>query len=180
LPTSAKAGLSCQRPTTQARQRNEQEIARWRKVRWPQLKKSPPGEAHPGFHRRKRIEPEAAPGPHLGPTRPDPGLAVRLQLEKTLGHRRVTVWNFYFRLYLAPSKARSGRIPRTSATAHRGQLLVIWDGGPIHRSRLVRDYLDNLKGKIGWKGCPPMRLNSIPPSMSGLLQATRVAQSLCH
>ena len=36
-----KPGWSCQRPTTQARQRNEQEIARWRKVRWPQLKKKP-------------------------------------------------------------------------------------------------------------------------------------------
>jgi transposase len=36
-----KLGWSCQRPTTQARQRNEQEIARWRKVRWPQLKKKP-------------------------------------------------------------------------------------------------------------------------------------------
>jgi transposase len=36
-----KLGWSCQRPTTQARQRNEPEIARWRKVRWPQLKKKP-------------------------------------------------------------------------------------------------------------------------------------------
>ena len=29
-----------------------------------------------------------------------------------------------------------------------GKLLVIWDGGPIHRSRLVREYVDHLKGKI--------------------------------
>jgi transposase len=36
-----KLGWSCQRPTTQARQRNEAEIVRWRKVRWPQLKKKP-------------------------------------------------------------------------------------------------------------------------------------------
>lgn len=38
-----KLGWSCQRPTTQARQRKEQEITRWRKVRWPQLKKKPSG-----------------------------------------------------------------------------------------------------------------------------------------
>jgi len=36
-----KLGWSCQRPTTQARQRNEPEIAHWRKVRWPQLNKKP-------------------------------------------------------------------------------------------------------------------------------------------
>jgi len=36
-----KLGWSCQRPTTQARQRDQQAVARWRKVRWPQLKKKP-------------------------------------------------------------------------------------------------------------------------------------------
>ncbi len=40
-----------------------------------------------------------------------------------------------------------------------GKLLVIWYGGPIHRSRLVRDYLDNLKGKI-WVG-PLLHLHLI-------------------
>jgi transposase len=36
-----KLGWSCQRPTTQARERDEAKIARWRKVRWPALKKKP-------------------------------------------------------------------------------------------------------------------------------------------
>jgi transposase len=44
-----KLGWSCQRPTTQARQRNEQEIARWRKARWPQLKKKPSGRGASWF-----------------------------------------------------------------------------------------------------------------------------------
>jgi transposase len=44
-----KLGWSCQRPTTQARQRNEEEIARWRKVRWPQLKKKPSGRGASWF-----------------------------------------------------------------------------------------------------------------------------------
>jgi len=48
-----KLGWSCQRPTTQARQRNEQEIARWRKVRWPQLKKKPSGRAESWFSSTK-------------------------------------------------------------------------------------------------------------------------------
>jgi transposase len=36
-----KLGWSCQRPATQARERDEPKIARWRKVRWPTLKKKP-------------------------------------------------------------------------------------------------------------------------------------------
>lgn len=29
-----------------------------------------------------------------------------------------------------------------------GKLLVLWDGAAIHRSRLVRDYLEGLQGRI--------------------------------
>jgi transposase len=36
-----RLGWSCQRPATQARERDESKISRWRKVRWPELKKRP-------------------------------------------------------------------------------------------------------------------------------------------
>lgn len=34
-------GWSCQRPEGRARERNEEEIRRWRRVRWPAIKKKP-------------------------------------------------------------------------------------------------------------------------------------------
>ena len=34
-------GWSCQRPVGRARERNEEEIRRWRRVRWPEIKKKP-------------------------------------------------------------------------------------------------------------------------------------------
>jgi|SRR5579872_70232 len=34
-------GWSCQRPVGRARERNEKEIRRWRRVRWPSIKKKP-------------------------------------------------------------------------------------------------------------------------------------------
>jgi transposase len=34
-------GWSCQRPVGRARERNEEQIRRWRKVTWPQIKKKP-------------------------------------------------------------------------------------------------------------------------------------------
>jgi transposase len=34
-------GWSCQRPTGRARERNEEEIIRWKRVEWPRIKKKP-------------------------------------------------------------------------------------------------------------------------------------------
>jgi len=54
-------GWSCQRPVGRARERNEEEIRQWRKVRWPNIKKSPNRRAHDCLRRRKRDKPAAAP-----------------------------------------------------------------------------------------------------------------------
>jgi len=40
-------GWSCQRPTGRARERNEEEIRRWRRVRWPSIKKKPAKKGAP-------------------------------------------------------------------------------------------------------------------------------------
>jgi transposase len=40
-------GWSCQRPTGKALERDEKAIRRWRRVRWPELKKSPKSKAGP-------------------------------------------------------------------------------------------------------------------------------------
>ncbi len=37
-------GWSCQRPTGRARERNEEEIRRWRRAKWPTIKKKPAGK----------------------------------------------------------------------------------------------------------------------------------------
>lgn len=61
----------------------------------------------------------------------------------------LTIWNFYFRFY--PGSIKSPQVIEFLEHLQRhigGRLLVIWDGAPIHRSRLVQDYLDGLKGKI--------------------------------
>jgi transposase len=39
-----RLGWSPQRPTGRARERNEEEIRRWRRVRWPAIKKKPAGK----------------------------------------------------------------------------------------------------------------------------------------
>lgn len=42
-----KLGWSCQRPTGRALQRDETSIERWKKKRWPKLKKKPSGRSAP-------------------------------------------------------------------------------------------------------------------------------------
>jgi transposase len=61
----------------------------------------------------------------------------------------LTIWNFYFRLY--PGSIKGPQVIEFLEHLQRhigGKVLVIWDGAPIHRCRLVRDYLDGLNGKI--------------------------------
>jgi len=40
-----KLGWSCQRPTGRALERDEEKIRRWKKERWPKVKKKPKGKA---------------------------------------------------------------------------------------------------------------------------------------
>src|SRR5437588_12148212 len=69
-------GWSCQRPVGRARERNEEEIHRWRRVRWPAIKKSPKRRAHDHLYRRKWNKPAAAERPHLVASRRDAWSAI--------------------------------------------------------------------------------------------------------
>jgi transposase len=61
----------------------------------------------------------------------------------------LTLWNFYFEIFedtirgehvVVFLKHLLGCIP--------GQLLLVWDGLPAHRSKLVNEYLGTLEGRI--------------------------------
>lgn len=68
----------------------------------------------------------------------------------------LTLWNFYFRLY--PGAVKSAQVVDFLAALRRHipqPLLVVWDGLPAHRSRLVRDYLAGLDGWIHVEYLPP-------------------------
>lgn len=61
----------------------------------------------------------------------------------------VTWWNFYFRLY--PGAIRSPEAVdflRRLKRALPGKLLIVWDALRQHRSRLVRDFVKDQKGRI--------------------------------
>ena len=61
----------------------------------------------------------------------------------------ITWWNFYFRLF--PGAIRAPQVVqflRHLLRHLRGKLMVIWDGLPTHRSRLVKDFVVEQKGRL--------------------------------
>src|SRR5438093_7058453 len=60
-------GWSCQKPERRAIERDETAIARWKRYRWVQSKKSPAPEGPPGVPRRMRVsvDPERRAARHL-------------------------------------------------------------------------------------------------------------------
>ena len=68
----------------------------------------------------------------------------------------LTLLNFYFRLYPGAVKSEQMVDFLVALVRHIHQpLMVVWDGLPAHRSRLVRDYLASLDGWIQLEYLPP-------------------------
>ncbi len=61
----------------------------------------------------------------------------------------ITWWNFYFRLYRRTIRAAEvvdflGHLLRHL----RGKLLVVWDGLPAHRGRVVKEFIAAQRGRL--------------------------------
>jgi transposase len=78
-------GWSCQRPAGRALERDEKAIERWKRERWPELKKGQKSGPDHSFHRREWTQRAAPSGAHLGAAGTDPGAAIPLQLENPVG-----------------------------------------------------------------------------------------------
>jgi transposase len=61
----------------------------------------------------------------------------------------VTIANFYFRFFHGSIKApQLVEFLKALGRQIKGKLLIVWDGLPAHRSRLVRQYVESLDGRI--------------------------------
>jgi transposase len=67
----------------------------------------------------------------------------------------ITIWNFYFQLF--PGTIKAPQIITFLRHLRRhisGNLTIIWDGLPAHRSRLVRDFVTEQDGAIDLERLP--------------------------
>jgi transposase len=64
-------------------------------------------------------------------------------------------WRIYFRFFNGTIKGpQLVEFLKALAATIKGKLLIIWDGLPAHRSRLVRDYVESLHGQIALERLP--------------------------
>ena len=92
-------GWSCQRPAKRALERDEEKIERWKKRRWPKLKKKPEGKTHDSVYRRERIERKAALLSTWSPKGQTPILQYHFNWKHLSAMAGVTWRKFYFRLF---------------------------------------------------------------------------------
>jgi transposase len=61
----------------------------------------------------------------------------------------ISFWNFYFRLHAGAIRGpQFVEFLQALTQQIRGKLLIIWDGLPAHRSRVVKDYVESLDGHL--------------------------------
>jgi transposase len=61
----------------------------------------------------------------------------------------ISFWNFYFRFHAGAIRGpQFVEFLQALTKQIRGKLLVIWDGLPAHRSRVVQDYVESLGGHL--------------------------------
>ena len=110
-------GFSPQRPTSRARQRNEEAIAAWRTQEWPRIKKPPERAPHHRPHRQERLERTTPSGAHLGADRigQTPVLEFSFNWQKLSAIADLTSRSFCFRLH-------GGTIRTAQVIAFLGQL----------------------------------------------------------
>jgi transposase len=67
----------------------------------------------------------------------------------------VSFWRLYFRFFHGAIKGpQIVEFLKALKDTIGGKLLMIWDGLPAHRSRLVRDYVESLNGQIQLERLP--------------------------
>jgi transposase len=92
----------------------------------------------------------------------------------------ITLWRFYFRFFPGTIKAAQlVEFLRALAGQIRGKLLVIWDGLPAHRSRLVGQYVEALNGRIVLERLPAYAPELNPVEYIWAYLKTREIANLC-
>ena len=68
----------------------------------------------------------------------------------------ITLWNFFFRIHAGSIKSAQVVAFLQALQRHlKGEkLLIIWDGAPIHRSRVVSEFIASTEGNIAVERLP--------------------------
>ncbi|MFZ1099238.1 MAG: IS630 family transposase [Steroidobacteraceae bacterium] len=143
-------GFSSQRPTGRALERDEAAIRHWKRKRWPALKKNARKQGRIiVFIDESGLSERPTQVRGWAPRGETPVLQYHFNWHQLSAMAGITFYRFYFRLF--PGAIKGPQVIEfldALGRQIRRKVLVIWDGLPAHRSRVVRDYIESLKGAI--------------------------------
>lgn len=141
---------STQKPKRRARERDEAKIEEWKQEQWPKLKETARREGRTiVFVDESGLSQKPAAKNTRAPEGETPVLELNFNWKKLSVIGGITIKSLYFQLHEASVKAPEVIAFLDHLQRHiAGKLLVIWDGLPAHRSRLVADYLVSTRGRI--------------------------------
>jgi transposase len=156
---------SPQKPKRQARERDGQKIQEWKEQCWPQLKARAEKERRTiVFVDESGLTQKPAAKSTWAPEGPTPVLELNFNWKKLSVIGGITIKSLYFQLHEDSVKAPEVVAFLGHLQQHiPGKLLVVWDGLPAHRSKVVAEYLASTKDRVWverWPGYAP-ELNPI-------------------
>jgi transposase len=146
-------GWSCQKPERRARERDEETIERWKKRRWPAIKKTLALGAHLAFLDESGFMLIPLLWRTWAPRGQTPIVRHVYRRERLSVISALTVspqrrhWGVYFSLQVRNIKGGDVASFLRFLLGHlRGQVVLVWDEALIHKDRPVRDFLTKHPG----------------------------------
>ncbi|HEY6454381.1 MAG TPA: IS630 family transposase [Steroidobacteraceae bacterium] len=145
-----RLGWSVQRPSGQARERDERAVRTWKSKRWPELKKF---AARQGriivFIDESGLSERPCRARTWAPRGETPVLQYSFSWKQLSVIAGLSYWRFYFRLFNGSIKSPQivEFLKALQATIGK-KLLIIWDRLQAHRSKLVRAHVEAQHGQI--------------------------------
>ena len=141
---------SPQKPKRKARERHEEKIAEWKDQKWPALQAQAQAEKSPiVFVDESGLTQKPAAKSTWAPEGETPVLELNFNGKKLSVIGGITLKSLYFQLHEDSVKAPEVIAFLQHVQQHiPGKLLVLWDGLPAHRAKLVADYLSSTKSRV--------------------------------
>jgi transposase len=145
-----RMGWSPQKPQRRARERNEEKIELWKRETWPQICAKAKAEKRTiifvdecGFSQKSTAKKTWA------PTGETPIIQMSFNWDKLSVIGGISLKSIYFQIHEDSIKSEQviGFLDHLQRYV-QGNLLVIWDGLPAHRSKAVGSYLATTRGRV--------------------------------
>ena len=144
-----RLGWSVQRPSGQARERDERAIRTWKAKRWPEKEIAARQGRVIVFIDESGLSERPCRARTWAPKGETPVLQYRFSWKQLSVIAGISYWRFYFRLFNDSIKSPQivEFLKALQATISK-KLLIIWDGLQAHRSKLVRAHVKARRGRI--------------------------------